>query len=134
MWSEQYQWKRYCWFGHGYSENRKAWVRCFKWKKKLWDHSRKGLEIDPEPGFPTEGEAIFRRTTTPVVEHFYNQWNILRIKCVKNEISVWLNGVFVNKAINCRTKSGTPVALGHITLQSEIDNVVFRNILLQTLD
>jgi hypothetical protein len=101
-------------------------------KSAAGDLLRKGLEIDAEAGYASEGEAVFRRTENKVVEHFFNEWNRLKIKCQGAEISVWLNGVFINKAINCRTKSNNPVTSGYITLQSEIDNLVFRNIIIKT--
>ncbi len=103
-------------------------------KTAAGDLLRKGLEIDAEPGYASEGEAVFRRSENKFTEHFYNEWNSLKIKCQGAEISVWINGVFINKAINCRTKSNKPITAGYITLQSEIDNIVFRNILVKSIN
>ncbi len=100
-------------------------------KTAAGDLLRKGLEIDAEPGFASEGEAVFQRTPNGSKEYFHNQWNALKIKCTGAEITVWLNGVLVNKALNCRLKNGTPITSGYITLQAEIGTLVFRNILIQ---
>jgi len=102
-------------------------------KTSAGDLLRKGLEIDGEPGFASEGEAVFQRTPKRSNEHFHNQWNALKIMCKGAEITVWLNGVLVNKAINCRLKNGPPVTSGYITLQAEIGTLVFRNILIHPI-
>lgn len=98
-------------------------------KTTAGDLLRKGLEIDQEQGFPSKGEAVFRRTDSIMrIEYFYNEWNTLKIRCENDEISVWLNGEFLNKAINCRTLDDKPVTSGYITLQAEIYDLSFRNI------
>ncbi|MBB5268735.1 3-keto-disaccharide hydrolase [Algibacter amylolyticus] len=103
-------------------------------KTTAGDLLRKGLEIDQESGFPSKGEAVFRRSDSSTVEHFYNEWNTLKIRCEKDEISVWLNGTLINKAIQCRTISNEPVTSGYITLQAEFKDLSFRNIVIEKLE
>lgn len=102
-------------------------------KKAAGDLLRKGLEIDEEPGQRSEGEAVFRRGDESVIEYFYDRWNKVKIVCHEDTISVWLNDVFINKAIHCRTRDGEPVTSGYITLQSEIQNLAFRNIVIEPI-
>lgn len=103
-------------------------------KNHAGDLLRKGLEIDEEPGFPSQGEAVWRRNEDQIVEHHDGTWNKMMIECRSNTISVWLNDLFINRAVNVRTQSGESVDFGYITLQSELRTIDFRNLYVEPLD
>lgn len=55
------------------------------------------------------------------------EWNVIKIRCLGDEIKVWVNGEFVNHATNCS------VTTGYIALQSEGRPIEYRNIRLRRI-
>lgn len=105
-------------------------------KGEAGDLLRKGMEITAEPGYPNIGrlEQIPRRNVAGLTEHFDGEYNLLKIVCKNNEITVYLNGLLINKGVNVRSKNGgKPINSGYITLQSELRDLAFKDIYIKQL-
>jgi Domain of Unknown Function (DUF1080) len=55
------------------------------------------------------------------------QWNTMRVQCVGRNITVWVNGILMNKGHNATVSSG------QIALQAEGSEVEFKSVLLRKL-
>jgi hypothetical protein len=55
------------------------------------------------------------------------QWNTMRVRCKANTITVWVNGLLMNKGHNATVSSG------QIALQAEGSEVEFRSVVLKKL-
>ncbi len=64
------------------------------------------------------------RNLTDGSENPVGQWNAMLIKCLNDEIKVWINGDLVNHGYNCTAVKG------QIALQAEGSEVEFRKLLL----
>ncbi len=60
-------------------------------------------------------------------ENPIGEWNTMKIECLGNTISVWLNGTLMNQGYNCTTSKG------QIALQAEGSEVEFAKVLLTPL-
>lgn len=61
-------------------------------------------------------------------EHPPGEWNTVRIRCSKNNLTVWVNGTLMNEG------TGLSTAKGAICLQSEGGEVHFRKVELTPID
>jgi len=72
----------------------------------------------------TEGKKRRIINLTDGTEKPLGKWNAMKIKCEDDSITVWLNGVLVNKGYNCSASEG------QIALQAEGSQVAFKNLVL----
>ncbi len=72
----------------------------------------------------TEGKQRRIINLTDGSEKPLGEWNAMTIECVKNTVSVWINGTLVNEGKNCTASKG------QIALQAEGAEVEFRKVLL----
>lgn len=55
------------------------------------------------------------------------QWNTMKIKCIDDKVTVWVNGILMNQGYNASVKSG------QIALQAEGSEVEFKRVALKKL-
>jgi hypothetical protein len=72
----------------------------------------------------TEGKERRIKNLTDGSEKPLGEWNTLKIRCMKDSVSVWLNNDFVNQGWHCTATKG------RIALQAEGAEVEFRKVLL----
>ncbi len=70
----------------------------------------------------TEGKGRRIINLTDSSEKPLGEWNTMKIKCIKNTITVWENGDLVNAGYNCTASKG------NIALQAEGSEVEFRKV------
>ncbi len=80
------------------------------------------------PNAETRKRGNINANLTDDSEKPAGEWNHLEVLCQGNEITVWVNGDLVNHATNVSRSKGW------IALQSEGNEVHFRNIMLTPLD
>ncbi len=72
----------------------------------------------------TEGKERRIKNLTDGSEKPLGEWNTIKIRCMNDSISVWVNNDFVNKGWNCTARRG------QIALQAEGAEVEFRKVVL----
>lgn len=70
----------------------------------------------------TEGKERRIINLTDDTEKALGEWNHLKVECIQDRVTVWLNGVMVNEGF------GTTARKGQIALQAEGAEVEFRSI------
>lgn len=76
----------------------------------------KGKPGEPRPKFP----VVMKLHDSP--EMPTGEWNTADITCDNGNITVYINGIYINHGTNASNKSG------HIALQSEGKDILFRNV------
>jgi hypothetical protein len=72
----------------------------------------------------TEGQERRVVNLTDGTENKLGEWNTLRVRCVADTISVWVNNVLVNHGYQCTAQQG------QIAIQAEGAEVTFRKVAL----
>jgi Domain of Unknown Function (DUF1080) len=72
----------------------------------------------------TEGKERRIMNLTDGTENPLGEWNQMKIRCMNDSITVWLNNVLVNQGWNCTARRG------QIAIQAEGAEVEFRKIML----
>lgn len=97
----------------------------------IWLVDGAKLTIDPDRQDPKVSRHYFRlrdkREDGQPIENPLGEWNTYEIKCDGGNISLIINGTFVNEGIDC------DIATGQILLQSEGAPIEFRNIMIRDL-
>lgn len=75
-----------------------------------------------------ENDSWIIKKTNPSNEKPLGEWNSMEVTCSSDKITVYVNGVFQNRA------TGISAVKGYICLQSEGKDIEFRNILITKLN
>jgi Domain of Unknown Function (DUF1080) len=70
----------------------------------------------------TDGKERRVMNLTDDSENPVGQWNTMKLRCVEDKITVWVNGQKVNEGFNATARKG------HIALQAEGSEVEFRKV------